>query len=80
MEPKGALASWSEEDGKLTLWAPTQGGRRIQGNIAKRYLRIPQDKVRVISQDVGGGFGMRGQTYPEYVALALAPRRRWRGA
>lgn len=75
MEPKGALASWSEAEQKLTLWAPTQGGRRIQGNIARRYLRIPQDKVRVISQDVGGGFGMRGQTYPEYVALAWAARK-----
>lgn len=75
MEPKGALASWDEAEGKLTLWAPTQGGRRIQGNIAKRYLRIPQDKVRVISQDVGGGFGMRGQTYPEYVALAWAAKK-----
>ena len=74
MEPKGALASWSEDEGKLTLWAPTQGGRRIQGNIARRYLRIPQDKVRVISLDVGGGFGMRGQTYPEYVALACAAK------
>lgn len=75
MEPKGALASWDEAEGKLTLWAPTQGGRRIQGNIAKRYLRIQQDKVRVISQDVGGGFGMRGQTYPEYVALAWAAKK-----
>ncbi len=75
MEPKGALASWDETEGKLTLWAPTQGGRRIQGNIAKRYLRIPQDKLRVISQDVGGGFGMRGQTYPEYVALAWAAKK-----
>ena len=75
MEPKSALASWDEAEGKLTLWAPTQGGRRIQGNIAKRYLRIPQDKVRVISQDVGGGFGMRGQTYAEYVALAFAAKK-----
>ena len=75
MEPKSALASWDEAEGKLTLWAPTQGGRRIQGNIAKRYLRIPQDKVRVVSLDVGGGFGMRGQTYPEYVALAFAAKK-----
>lgn len=75
MEPKAALASWDAAQDKLTLWAPTQGGRRIQGNIAARYLRIPQDNVRVISQDVGGGFGMRGQTYPEYVALAWAAKR-----
>lgn len=75
MEPKGALASWSEEDGKLTLWAPTQGGRKIQANLAKRYLRMAQDKMRVISLDVGGGFGMRGQTYPEYVALCWAAKK-----
>lgn len=78
MEPKGALASWSKQEGadsgKLTLWAPTQGGRKIQANLAKRYLRIAQDKMRVISLDVGGGFGMRGQTYPEYVALVWAAK------
>ncbi len=74
MEPKAALASWSEQEGKLTLWAPTQGGRKIQANLAKRYLRIAQEKMRVISLDVGGGFGMRGQTYPEYVALVWAAK------
>lgn len=74
MEPKAALALWNEEEGKLTLWAPTQGGRKIQANLAKRYLRIAQDKMRVISLDVGGGFGMRGQTYPEYVALVWAAK------
>lgn len=75
MEPKSALAAWNEQEGKLTLWAPTQGGRRIQANLAKRYLRIAQDKMRVISLDVGGGFGMRGQTYPEYVALCWAAKK-----
>ena len=74
MEPKGALAAWDAEKAKLTLWAPTQGGRRIQATIAKRFLGLEQDQTRVISQEVGGGFGMRGQTYPEYVALAFAAR------
>lgn len=74
MEPKAALASWDGSAAKLTLWAPTQGGRRIQTNIAKRYLRLEQEQVRVISADVGGGFGMRGQTYPEFVALAWAAK------
>ncbi len=75
MEPKCGLASWDKAEGKLTLWAPTQGGRRIQTNLAKRYLGLEPDKVRVISQEVGGGFGMRGQTYPEMVALAWAARK-----
>ena len=74
MEPKAALAAWDAQAAKLTLWAPTQGGRRIQANIAKRYLRLEQDQLRVISQDVGGGFGMRGQTYPEFVAVAWAAK------
>jgi carbon-monoxide dehydrogenase large subunit len=74
MEPKGALAAWDKAASKLTLWAPTQGGRRIQATIAKRFLGLEQEQVRVISQDVGGGFGMRGQTYPEYVALGFAAR------
>jgi carbon-monoxide dehydrogenase large subunit len=74
MEPKGALAAWDKAQAKLTLWAPTQGGRRIQATIAKRFLGLEQEQVRVISQEVGGGFGMRGQTYPEYVALAFAAR------
>ncbi len=84
MEPKSALASWDKAESKLTLYAPTQGGRRIQATIAKLFLGLAQDQLRVISQDVGGGFGMRGQTYPEMVAVAFAARAiegavKWRG-
>ena len=39
-----------------------------------RMLGLPADAVRVTTPDVGGGFGMKAMTYPEYVALAQAAR------
>lgn len=82
MEPRCAVAKW--ENGELTMYAPTQGGRRIQQGIAKIVMNLPADKVRIISPDVGGGFGIRGKLYPELGVVAWATRKinrpvKWRG-
>ncbi|MDO9442796.1 MAG: xanthine dehydrogenase family protein molybdopterin-binding subunit [Beijerinckiaceae bacterium] len=84
MEPRAAVAHFDAATGMMTLYAPTQGGRRIQGGLAKGILKIPADKMRVISQDTGGGFGIRGKLYPELGVVCWAARRsgrpvKWRG-
>ena len=84
MEPRAAVAQFDKETGVVTLYAPTQGGRRIQGGIAKGILKMPADKVRVISRDTGGGFGIRGKLYPELGVVCWAARKsghavKWRG-
>tara|TARA_Y100001934_G_scaffold283814_1_gene407355 strand:+ start:8570 stop:10873 length:2304 start_codon:yes stop_codon:yes gene_type:complete len=84
MEPRGALASYDEELGKLTLHTGTQGVWPVRDHIANDVLKMSKDKVRVITSDVGGGFGMKGAVYPEYGMVAWASRKlgrpvKWQG-
>ena len=71
MEPRGCFAEW--EDGRLHLCVNGQGvwGQR---NELARMLDLPRGAVRVTNPDVGGGFGMKAMTYPEYVCIAAAAR------
>jgi len=54
MEPRAAVAEWV--DGKLTVWTATQNPFGVRGELANA-LRIPEDRVRVVVPDFGGGFG-----------------------
>ena len=65
--------SWGE-DGRLTQWASCQNPNALQGEIAS-HLGIEQDKVRVISPDVGGGFGAKAAPYPEEQLLGWIAKR-----
>ncbi len=71
MEPKVALAEWQGDT--LHLWAPSQGMPGMRGNLIAA-TGLPPEKIKVHVGDVGGAFGIRGQMYPEYIALALAAR------
>ncbi len=83
MEPRVAAAEFDAATGSLTVYSPSQGGRRIQANLA-RLLNLPEDRTRVVSRDTGGGFGVRSKTFPETVCVAYAARSlgrpvKWRG-
>src|SRR3712207_8164411 len=58
-----SLATFDPETGTSTLYCPSQGGRRIQNTISRRILKIAPEQMRVISQDTGGGFGIRSKVY-----------------
>jgi len=58
MEPRVALAHW--EGDKLTVWTPTQGIANCHRDIA-RDMNVPLEKVRVVCQYMGGGFGNKNQ-------------------
>ncbi|SEM93530.1 carbon-monoxide dehydrogenase large subunit [Gemmobacter aquatilis] len=70
MEPRGAFATW---DGRLHFCVNGQGVWVQKGELA-RHLGLPPDAVQVTNPDVGGGFGMKAATYPEYVPIAQAAR------
>ncbi|MDF2233578.1 xanthine dehydrogenase family protein molybdopterin-binding subunit [Albimonas sp. CAU 1670] len=72
MEPKAAVATWTE-DGVLELHAPSQGMQGQRDGLVFA-TGLPPEKVRVFAEDVGGAFGVRGDAYPEYIAIALASR------
>ncbi|HUG77176.1 MAG TPA: xanthine dehydrogenase family protein molybdopterin-binding subunit, partial [Burkholderiales bacterium] len=73
LEPRAATASW---DGKrYTLVASTQGVALVKKTLAESVLKSPPEAIRVLTYDVGGGFGMKVQTYAEYAALLYAAKR-----
>ena len=73
MEPRTATASFDPKTERFTLRCGTQGVANVRGQLCAA-LRIPPDRLRVLTDDVGGGFGMKASSYPEYVALLLATR------
>jgi carbon-monoxide dehydrogenase large subunit len=74
LEPRAALAEWDARAARYTLHASLQSVHALAANLA-RILGVRAEQVRCITADVGGGFGSKIQTYPEYVALAWAARR-----
>jgi carbon-monoxide dehydrogenase large subunit len=74
LEPRAALAEWDAGTGRYTLCASLQSVHALAANLA-RILGVSAERVRCVTGDVGGGFGSKIQTYPEYVALAWAARR-----
>ena len=75
MEPRGAIADFDGDTGKLTLHTGTQGVWVVRNHVADDVLKVEHDKVRVITSDVGGGFGMKGMLYPEHGMVAWAARK-----
>jgi xanthine dehydrogenase YagR molybdenum-binding subunit len=71
MEPHATTAVW--EGGDLTLWDSTQGAASVRQTIA-RVFDLPPERVRVISEHVGGGFGSKGTPRPQVVLAAMAAR------
>ena len=73
MEPRGCLASWLPGDETLTFWHSTQIPHPMRSALAAR-LGIPESAVRVITPDVGGGFGQKIPLYREELTTAAASR------
>jgi carbon-monoxide dehydrogenase large subunit len=71
MEPRSALGSYDSKTGRWTLHVGCQGVMGLRGGIARDVLNVPSDKVRVLTGNVGGSFGMKSQVYPEYAPLLL---------
>jgi carbon-monoxide dehydrogenase large subunit len=67
METRAAAAAWGE-DGRLTAWIPNQGAQGTKGALV-RALGVAPDLVRLITPDVGGGFGAKFGIDPESVVL-----------
>ena len=71
LETRAALAQW--RDGQLTLTTPSQGVHLIQ-RVVCAILGIPTTDLRVVSEDVGGGFGPKLPPYPEQALVCFAAR------
>jgi carbon-monoxide dehydrogenase large subunit len=75
MEPRGALGEYDPGEDSYTLWSSTQGSHFLRNLLAEHVLKIPENRIRVVTPDVGGGFGMKLFLYPEHVLVLWAAKR-----
>jgi carbon-monoxide dehydrogenase large subunit len=74
IEPRACAASYEPERDHLTLRFSGQAVHGLRRQLASRIFDIPEEKLRLIAPDVGGGFGMKNFMYPEYVLTLFAAR------
>ena len=74
MEPRAAIAEYDAAAAKWTLYANTQGGWLVR-DLIKGVFGVEGDKFRVLTPDVGGGFGMKLFLYAEHVLTCYAARK-----
>ena len=72
MEPRGCVAEFDPDSGRYTLRAGTQGGHAIRDVICNSIMKIDPNQMRLITPDVGGGFGTKIWTYREYPLSCFA--------
>ena len=73
MEPRAAIGEYDAAAGKWTLYSSSQGVHGMKTSLMD-ILNAPADKVRVVTGQVGGSFGMKASVYPEYVCILHAAR------
>ncbi|HEV7602597.1 MAG TPA: xanthine dehydrogenase family protein molybdopterin-binding subunit [Bradyrhizobium sp.] len=74
MEPRAALASYDKPSERYTIQVPTQGVAGNRTNLAKNLLKVANDKVHLLTANVGGSFGMKNINYPEYLCILHAAK------
>jgi aerobic carbon-monoxide dehydrogenase large subunit len=73
MEPRGFVADWDEKAGKLTVWGAAKTAWHNRRTLAAQ-LGLELEAIDLIEVDVGGGFGSRGEFYPEDYLIPAAAR------
>ncbi|MEA2878829.1 MAG: aerobic carbon-monoxide dehydrogenase large subunit [Hyphomicrobiales bacterium] len=73
MEPRNAIGDWDAATSRPVLYTGTQGSHFVRDPLAEAVLKVPKEKLRVITPpNVGGGFGMKAFVYPEQVLVVWA--------
>ena len=73
LEPRGVMAEWDAANGKLTV----SGAAKVpffNRRILAKQIGLPEDSIEMIENDVGGGYGARGEFYPEDFLIPFAAR------
>ncbi|MGB6350815.1 MAG: xanthine dehydrogenase family protein molybdopterin-binding subunit [Pseudolabrys sp.] len=73
MEPRAAIGEYDAARAKWTLYTSSQGVHGMKTSLME-ILSAPADKVRVVTGQVGGSFGMKASVYPEYICLLHGAR------
>jgi len=75
LDTRGVIAQWDAARDRVTLTLGSQGSHAVRDTLANDVLKIAPEKLRVVTPDVGGGFGTKLFTYREYALAALAAQR-----
>ena len=75
LDTRGAVAEYDAEHDRVALTVPTQGVHLVRDVLCDAVLKIPHEKLRVITPDVGGGFGTKFFPYREYALAVVAARK-----
>jgi len=75
MEPRGCIGDYDPGTRRYTLYSSTQNVHGVRQILAHQLLHVPESRIRVVARDVGGGFGMKGNVYPEEGIVLWAARR-----
>ena len=75
MEPRGAVGEYDPGEDSYTLWSSTQGSHFLRNLLAESIFKIPEHRIRVVTPDVGGGFGMKLFLYPEHILVLWAAKK-----
>ena len=74
MEPRGATASYDAATDTYTMRACSQGAGAMRESIVP-IMNLPKERMRVITEDVGGAFGIKTGAYPENIALLVGAKK-----
>jgi aerobic carbon-monoxide dehydrogenase large subunit len=74
LEPRSAVAHYAPAEDRWTLHLGCQGVFGLRNTLAREVLAVPPERVRVLTGNVGGSFGMKASVFPEYVCLLHAAR------
>jgi carbon-monoxide dehydrogenase large subunit len=75
MEPRGAIGEHNPGEDSYTLWSSTQGSHFLRNLLADSVFKTPENRIRVVTRDVGGGFGMKLFLYPEHILVLWAAKK-----
>jgi len=75
METRNAIGVHDAKSDHYTIYTTSQGAGNIRMALTRGVLRMDAEKVRVITRDVGGGFGMKGFLYPEQALVLIAAKK-----
>ena len=75
LEPRGVIGEYDTGSGRYTLHCGFQRPWLFRRSLAEQSFKVPESKVRLMTGDIGGSYGLRGSIYPEMVLMPWAARR-----
>jgi carbon-monoxide dehydrogenase large subunit len=75
MEPRAAIGDYDHRQNRYTLYGGTQRMFLLRQTLAEQVLHVPETQIRIMTNDVGGSFGMKGGQHPEYHLVLWASKK-----